>query len=139
MTTTNNTVRFQTPAWADPELTQIEHEEGEPDAVRFAASIDGVEFNQWCDEKEGELTVTDGPYVTTHRLPDLDDLPMSEVAQLGATLIRISQYVALAEGTATEIGALKLSDVSRIARRQNTTATALIRAVGRRGAEQVAS
>ncbi|KEP72393.1 hypothetical protein HR12_45690, partial [Microbacterium sp. SUBG005] len=69
MTTTNNTVRFQTPAWADPELTQIEHEEGEPDAVRFAASIDGVEFNQWCDEKEGELTVTDGPYVTTHRLP----------------------------------------------------------------------
>lgn len=129
------------PDWADPSLTQYVHEMGEPDAVRFAAKIDGVEFHRWCDQTGDAFTLKDGPYVTTHTIPDLDELPMSEVAELGVTLMRISQFIALAEGTAIEVGMLRLSDIGLIARRQETSVAALLMAVGCRGAapEEVAS
>ena len=125
------------PDWADPFLTQYVHEMGEPDAVRFAAKIDGVEFHQWCDQTGDTFTLKDGPYVTTHTIPDLDELPMTEVAELGVSLMRISQFIALANETAIEVGMLRLSDINLIAKRQNTTGVALIMAVGRRGAEGV--
>jgi hypothetical protein len=151
MTITNDTAQSYNPRlrainavrpdWADPHLTLFEHEMGEADAVRFAGKIDGVEFHQWCDQTGETFTLGDGPYITTHTIPDLDELPMTEVAELGATLTRISQFIALAEGTAIEIGMLRLGDIGRIARRQDTSTTALIMAVGRRGAapEEVSS
>jgi hypothetical protein len=122
------------PDWADPFLTQYVHEMGEPDAVRFAGKIDGVEFHQWCDQIGDTFTLKGGPYVTTHTIPDLDELPMTGVAELGGTLMRISQFITLANETAIEVGMLRLSDIALIARRQGATATALLMAVGRRGA-----
>lgn len=121
------------PDWSDADLDQFVTENGEPDSVRFALRLDGVEVHQWADLNEGCLTFADGPFVTTHSLPNLDEMPLAQVAELGATLIRLHQFVGACMGTSTDIRMLTISDLSRLSRKKSLAFETLLNELVERG------
>lgn len=124
------------PAWSDHCLTETVVEPGEAAAVRFAVDMDGVEAYQWADEVDGALVLTGRPAVSiTPRAGDMSAMALDAAASIGDTLLRLTQYVALCNDVATEVGHLRMSDLVRIARRKETTPALLLIENGRRGVE----
>lgn len=125
------------PQWSDHGRTETVLEPGEPTAVRFAVEMDGAEAHQWADEVDGMLVLTGSPTIgLTPRAGDLNDMSLADACELGATLMRVSQYVALANDVATDVSRLRMSDLARIARLRGVNAVDLLMAVNRRAAEE---
>ena len=121
------------PQWCDHSLTETVLEPGESAAVRFAVEMDGAEAHQWADEVDGKLVLTGTPAIgLTPRAGDLNDMSLTDACALGATLMRVSQYVALATEVATDVSSLRMSDLARIARLRGVNAVDLLMAVNRR-------
>ncbi|WP_235561560.1 hypothetical protein [Microbacterium sp. Leaf436] len=128
------------PAWSDHCLTETVIEPGAPTAVRFAVEMDGVEAHQWADEVDGMLVLTGSPAIgLTRRAGEVSDRSLTDASELGATLMRVSQYVALANDVATDVSRLRMSDLARIARLRSVDAVDLLMAVNRRAEEETAA
>ena len=125
------------PQWCDHGRTETVIDSGEPTAVRFAVDMDGAEAHQWADEVDGTLVLTGSPTIgLTPRAGDLNDMSLTDACALGAALMRVSQYVALANDVATDVSRLRMSDLARIARLRGVNAVDLLMAVNRRATEE---
>lgn len=125
------------PQWSDHGLTETVREPGEAAAVRFAVEMDGVEAHQWADEVGGMLVLTGSPAIgLTPRAGEVSDRSLADASELGAALMRVSQYVALSNDVATDVSRLRMSDLARIARQRGVDAVDLLMAVNRRAAEE---
>lgn len=125
------------PQWCDHGRTETVLEPGDPAAVRFAVEMDGAEAHQWADEVDGTLVLTGSPTIgLTHQAGDLNELSLTDALALGATLMRVSQYVALATDVATDVSHLRMSDLARIAGLRGVNAVDLLMAVSRRATEE---
>ncbi|KTS09906.1 hypothetical protein [Microbacterium testaceum] len=120
------------PVWADDAFTRLIEEPHECKKVRFAVRMDGIEVYQYADDKGGTFALVDEPRLQPGTLPDLDALSLDELGEIGSAIVRLTQYVALANGTATDVGALRMTDLLRIAALQRVTPAKLLIAVGRR-------